>query len=1596
MFLVCDFVRRFLPVILGGVLAHGPAMAAPVDTGDQAGPAVGRWIEIFAANPANGAALTKALELGGPRAVIETLGAVPPTPAGQLAIGRARLETGDREGALRDLRAVPVDGLETRFLPLLGRLLHESGDASAAEAAWTSALEKSTGKAAVADEMLAAGALAPAIPLMEELQNEGSISSRIEWMEKLAETHAATGNTNAAARQWEYLASKLDPSHWRWEEFVKKANSAALAAGILESWDDRLKSAPADLRTLRWRAEIARTRGDPDLQIRLLRDALKPAPADQATRQALIDAAFAAGRHGEVEDIVRETASSNPREGVPLLAGLLVMTGRVPEAADLIRSKIPDPADRLDLLRKWNLREAVELELAAAVSADPASIEAAFALATHRMADARFDEAGQVFEKFSEADGKTRLRIAGFLRDHQCLSAAERWARTALDQEPVEAALLIADLLQSRGDLEAAKTTLLAACQAPLPEESLDRRLYELLRAIAAGDGESVRDAETKTFASGLAAAATRSPSAESWWRAARWASWNGDVATAIEYLQTAATHSPAPARLSRRLAAELERDGRYEEAIANIESIRDPSEDGAAADRRTRARLLVLIGDPESAIKDLSELRKARPGDWETARELALAQQAAGNFFGALDVWLAADASAPPDRRRELLRPLLSCFSRLGTARKGLDYLAARIASLPPGHERDGLIQTASIFAAENELDPAWVASRPAAAESEGPSSAERTRDRAGLMEAFESARRNNDILSARKSATLLRDLPDAGPDDDIRLAEILDGSPEAESAWRRVAARYPRDARTQRRTGDFFFAIQRPADALIFWVRSVELGGGSPQLSLDMARAALEAGDRSAALDACNDALRRIPSVAANLPGALPLPLAREAIESLPPGSPARMRLEAITIMGSLLAESPRREELIKDAPVGSPAEQAWLLASVGQYSRAASLIDPDNPSTKDAMAALLLSAASRNNLTTWADADPAARWTAVADAAGSLLEAGWEPSVDFPESLRDAPPFANWQIAESLARTGWLRAAASLARPDELAEADRPAAFFRQAGWLLALRQIDAAKDSLGRVISCGSWTPSWDSAAASALRALLLLTPESGREGIEFSARAATKNARDPAAAQHLETLLAAIRSDLPAVRRHAALLVKAWNSGPTPAAEAALREGLRLESWDLTAAARELYRAALDTPPHDPREKLKAARSLRDSIALTRISEETSTPAALNLLQDWAATGAHRRQLLASAARAHALGNSALALTLQESLFDPAEESSWELLTAWSTPHHPAPLTPLQWIETASDDERGTAPPGWLARYASLLANHGLINEASRFLNLCPDSPEKQAAMEHLTALIEGHPVSPAPPSILPSKQESVSLEEWEKREARGIAEPADSLRYAEALWKAGRRAEAIDVADAMHAVATVDPAIVYPLARFHLAVDRPDRAAALMDNPSLPQRIRSRLGPLRATLSRIYAQRGRMEDCMRQIQEGAPLENGVDPKVVASVLLSLYSSSGILPAMDGLSMGIADRRGTLLAAARQLIDTGRAAEAPALLAADPVLAASPDARALARNCPPGAPLTEYWNVVASSPIHAARLEAARMPESAAPRSTAPQ
>ena len=96
---------------------------------------------------------------------------------------------------------------------------------------------------------------------------------------------------------------------------------------------------------------------------------------------------------------------------------------------------------------------------------------------------------------------------------------------------------------------------------------------------------------------------------------------------------------------------------------------------------------------------------------------------------------------------------------------------------------------------------------------------------------------------------------------------------------------------------------------------------------------------------------------------------------------------------------------------------------------------------------------------------------------------------------------------------------------------------------------------------------------------------------------------------------------------------------------------------------------------------------------------------------------------------------------------------------------------------------------------------------------------------------------------------------------YEIMDDAGIASHSVTLAFAEALWKAGRRAEAIDIADAMSRAAEIDPALGVSLAAFWVSVDRPHRALAEIERENLPPIVKHRMSPLASTARSLLAKR---------------------------------------------------------------------------------------------------------------------------------------
>ncbi|MEX1119492.1 MAG: hypothetical protein WEB60_11945, partial [Terrimicrobiaceae bacterium] len=234
---------------------------------------------------------------------------------------------------------------------------------------------------------------------------------------------------------------------------------------------------------------------------------------------------------------------------------------------------------------------------------------------------------------------------------------------------------------------------------------------------------------------------------------------------------------------------------------------------------------------------------------------------------------------------------------------------------------------------------------------------------------------------------------------------------------------------------------------------------------------------------------------------------------------------------------------------------------------------------------------------------------------------------------------------------------------------------------------------------------------------------------------------------------------------------------------------------------------------------------------------------------------------------------------------------------------------------------------------------------------------------------------------------------------FERYDEFGIADHAQALTFAEALWKTGRRAEALDIAKAFETTSQVDPALRLSLAAFYLSVDRPDAAIAQMDHPRQSFAQKQKSAPLRAAAASLLLARDRVEDARFQITIAAQVPRATPPDLVADYYeRSGYDdqrqteaggapTSGLFersPSDNGFALQEEDLRNFRWVVARRAFDAGRQDVALVWLSIDPKLARSPEALALASqaNDAPRDLLRAYWSLVAGGPGLAAR-EAAK-------------
>ena len=1293
------------------------------------------------------------------------------------------------------LGKAPLASMGPQALLRAGEIWKRIGDPAAAASTWDLAAEHAPAdfglRARIAEACIDAGDPAAAEKHWLIIAGNADPASRLAALEEITDLREAAGDYAKAADAAGQALNFLSRTHWKAPLLTKRLIVLADRAGTLDALEEQWIGMKGGDRAIRL-AMLAAHRGDSASRARWLREAVASFPDDFSLLRDLAALELSLGNLQEAEKHARAAQGLRPDDeaAVERLAEILALGGREEEASSLIEGALnKNPLHRKEeLFRRLNLRAALEKSLRSACDANPGSPDAAFALAEFLHESGRLPEARTQVLAIASGHNETLAvisRAARFLFDTGFAEEARDPATKALETEPANPshALLVTQILTSLGDDPGAMKALREATEkmSPPPED-LDRQLFDLMQRSASSEAFSLRNLHSGRHTRALLQAALADPSEARTLRAARWAAWSDSRDEAVACLRLGISSNPNSAALQEALAAQLEALGSHEQAITSLARLRVLQPDAASAINRRIARLETTRGNPEAAVATLAAEWSLAPGDWELARELALAHQAAGNYFEALEKWSVAADTAPPNELHGILRPVIACFSRLSLASRGLEFLDKQAARLPEGRLRIEWLRAGTIFAKENNALPEWTSrleSRRAAEPSAPswnlalveagitpPESLPSPMDEKSIEAALTAAEASKDFPSAALLAEKLTRGPEASLESFQRHAHLLEAAgklEEASQAWDLITLRFARSGEAQADAASFHKRAENPTKEIACWRASSLLGPVPPWALLLLGRSAFAGGDRERAVADFSNLVSRVPPSPEKNALPFPLPSRLQSAQLPSETDPQGCRLIALRELGKLLANSPQAQEKLTSLAGRSPLDRAWIFSAARLAGPALDTLEPlaaENAAAAHSFILLCMEFGEFGRLKAWLEESLPGRWEVFLATIPQMLEAGWRPGPTAVEMLfADAPPFASVQFAGILAGAGMVRAAIGMEIPDRLTGEERAEALFRLAGWQLAIREPEAASLTLQTMLESTLPTGSLEEPFFAALRALWLLTGDPNKQRLEEHILARLE-ASPPAL--HLSRLLfAALRNQRSAFRREAA----AWLDmapqfrPPDGGLHAVAREGAQLERWNLPLAERDLFRISLE---HDAalaalNGDSQSVTALEAAILSSRLAEAGPEEARF-LASEWHARGASLADLAKASAKAVGSGRIASARVIAEHCFlaAPTEPQVWtQLLSLASLPEGFSEV-PSSWFLAAPTETRAKVPAQSIQLLTRGLASLG----------------RRREAMEILSARTTGGD----PGGRLALEKASLLIDEGRSREAAGILE----------------------------------------------------------------------------------------------------------------------------------------------------------------------------------------------------------------------------
>lgn len=595
---------------------------------------------------------------------------VPESVEGRLALARLEWARGQIDAALGHARAAETHAPEEQEPALvLGELLLATGDAAAAQDAFTRALELggrrggnlAFARLGLARALVATNRFAEARPLLEQVLQEVPNLPAARYL--LALTQLEADELEAARDSLEQVIRDV-PDHLASRYF----------RGLIYFREGRFERARDDLERV-----VART--PQNLQARLLLAAVH-------SQEDAHDRAVNVLRGGlQIPDVEPDAAY------YAALGQSLLRTGRQSEGLEMLTraaARAPDAAGiRTQLAMAYmatGAQGSAEAELKEVVDLSESFPLSDALLILVQLEAQRYDEALASAQRFVERNPEApmALNMLGAVQLAREDDAAAREAFLAalqLDEAFAPAALNLAELERSAGDLDAARKRLEGVVQQEPRNASARQRLADVLRDQ--GDHDEAARVLAELGSDGEVSEQVLAARAQSYLQAGR-------LDEAVAALEEVLRRRPGDEQVALGLAGALAGAGQRERSLELLDHhVRDP----AAAPlpiHTLYADLLISAGRLDHAQSVLTALRGRDGGGFGYALlsgDLALAHN---DLDRAIDHYKRAHAAQPSS---DTMRRLQSARVRAGRAAEGRADLEAWLEANPDDGRARGML---------------------------------------------------------------------------------------------------------------------------------------------------------------------------------------------------------------------------------------------------------------------------------------------------------------------------------------------------------------------------------------------------------------------------------------------------------------------------------------------------------------------------------------------------------------------------------------------------------------------------------------------------------------------------------------------------------------------------------------------------------------------------------------------------------------------------------------------------------------------------------------------------------------------------------------